>query len=93
MTTLTITKYGSPITYKLFKEGVDVKTYIKHGPSRRKLKGLIPKVDSFKDEVADLYIFTDSGLGAIADKMKSSGKKSYSVSGAAPGGFPLNGRL
>lgn len=80
MTTLIITKCGSPITYKLFKDGMDVKTYIKHIPSRRKLKGLVKKVESFNNEDADLYIFTDPGLGALADKMKSTGKNVWGAS-------------
>lgn len=76
---LITSKYGSPIAYKLFKEGQDVKVHTKHQPSKRKLKGVIKKADSIRDD-AETYMFTDVGLGSMADKMKSKGKNVWGAS-------------
>jgi hypothetical protein len=82
MKTLLISKTGNgiPILYRLFKEGHECKAFIKNIACRRKLKGIITKVNSIGDGLMDdpdLIIFDSTGMGSFADKLKSEGRNVF----------------
>lgn len=79
---LLLSRYGHamPVLYRLFKSGKDIKAFIRNVHCRRKLKGIISKVNSMKEGMdfkPELTIFDDVGTGNLADKMRSDDKNVF----------------
>jgi len=67
----------SDVAWQVFKEGHDVKYYIKNPVDRDSADGLVPKVDNWEAEIvwADIIIFDDVlGMGKWAVKARAKGK-------------------
>jgi hypothetical protein len=79
---LLISKYGYslPVLYRLYKTGIDVKAFIRNVNYRRKLKGVISKLNMMQEGIAlkpDVVVFDDIGTGNFADKYRSQGMKVF----------------
>lgn len=69
-----------PIIYQLYKAGNEIKAFIKNPACRRKLNGIVSKVNSITEGLAwepDLIIFDSCGMGSFADKLKSEGRNVF----------------
>ncbi len=67
----------SDMAWYVYKEGNEVKYYIKDRGDKDSADGLVPKVDNWEKEVdwADVIVFDDVlGMGTWAEKLRSKGK-------------------
>lgn len=67
----------SDVAWQVVKEGHDVKYYIKNPVDKDSADGLVPKIDSWENEItwADIIIFDDVlGMGKMAEKVRKQGK-------------------
>ncbi len=67
----------SDLAWHVYKEGHEVKYYIKDKGDRDSADGLVPKVDNWEKEVAwaDIIVFDDVlGMGTWAEKLRTKGK-------------------
>ena len=76
------------LAWQVFKEGHDVKYYIKNPSEKEVYDGFVPKVNSWKNEIdwADIIIFDDVVWGKNAQKLRNQGK-------SVIGGTPYTDRL
>lgn len=67
----------SDVAWHVVREGHEVKYYIKNPVDKDSADGLVPKIDSWENEIdwADIVIFDDVlGMGKMADKVRARGK-------------------